>query len=371
MKEPKERIDELLVGECEIFARVRDRARRIASSNVKVLLTGESGVGKDVFARFLHAHSSRSNGGFIAVNCAGVAETLLESELFGHVKGSFTGAYKDKIGRLQLADRGTIFLDEVGEMSARMQALLLRFLENGEIHPVGSETALARVDVRIIAATNRDLGVMVDSGTFRRDLLYRIRVAHLHVPPLRERREDIPLLIHHFASRLGRRLRFTDEAMLALERYDWPGNIRELQSTVEQILLMVTGPVVALEDLAVELRRKGEAGVNHIGERRRQVGDLIFEQLVAGELSFWSEVRTLFLNRDLTRNDLRHVIRKALRATHGNYHAVLALFRLPEDDYKRFLNFLTTHDCLPNFREFRSGTTAVPALPAPPDLQKS
>src|SRR5688572_23142439 len=156
-----ESLESLIVGESDVIRKVRDRARRIAPSSVKVLITGESGVGKDVFARYLHKHSQRSSRPFVAVNCAGVTETLLESELFGHVKGSFTGAYRDKMGRLQLADTGTIFLDEIGEMSPRMQALLLRFLENGEIHPVGTDRALARVDVRVIAATNRDLTEMV------------------------------------------------------------------------------------------------------------------------------------------------------------------------------------------------------------------
>ena len=166
-------------------------AERAAAGMAKMLITGESGVGKDVVARHIHAHSKRRHREFVPVNCAGVTETLLESELFGHVKGSFTGAYRDKPGKLRLADGGTLFLDEVGEMSLRMQALLLRFLENGEIQAVGSDTARTSVDVRVIAATNRDLTELVEAGTFREDLLYRLRVIHLHVPPLRERIEDV------------------------------------------------------------------------------------------------------------------------------------------------------------------------------------
>src|SRR5437867_12281804 len=158
-------------------------AERAAASDAKVLITGESGVGKDVVARHIHANSSRSGAEFVAVNCAGVTETLLESELFGHVKGSFTGAYRDKVGKLRIAHRGTLFLDEIGEMSLRMQALLLRFLENGEIQAVGSDAAHQVADVRVLAATNRDLAEMVASGRFREDLLYRLRVIHLHVPP--------------------------------------------------------------------------------------------------------------------------------------------------------------------------------------------
>ena len=158
-------------------------AERAAKSPAKVLITGESGVGKDVVARFIHSQSSRKAAPFVAVNCAGLTETLLESELFGHVKGSFTGAYRDKKGKIQLAHRGTLFLDEVGEMSLRMKALLLRFLENGEIQAVGSDQPQAHLDVRVVAATNRNLTEHVAAGHFREDLLYRLRVIHLHVPP--------------------------------------------------------------------------------------------------------------------------------------------------------------------------------------------
>src|SRR6187200_3310011 len=187
-------------------------AERAAQSSAKVLITGESGVGKDVVARHIHSHSARKHAPFVAVNCAGVTETLLESELFGHVKGSFTGAYRDKRGKLRLAHRGTLFLDEVGEMSLRMQALLLRFLENGEIQAVGSDAARATVDVRVIAATNKNLTDMVSSGAFREDLLYRLRVIHLHVPSLRERVADIRPLAMHFFARSGRLVTLTDEA---------------------------------------------------------------------------------------------------------------------------------------------------------------
>ena len=178
-------------------------ADRAATSDGKVLITGETGVGKDLFARRIHARSRRRSHPFVAVNCAGLTESLLESELFGHVKGSFTGAYRDKPGKLQTAHRGTIFLDEVGEMSPRMQAMLLRFLENGEIQAVGADSRVMRLDVRVIAATNRNLPDMVAAGQFREDLLYRLRVIHIEVPPLRQRREDIEHLITHFIWRSG------------------------------------------------------------------------------------------------------------------------------------------------------------------------
>ena len=211
-------------------------ARRSAAGDAKVLITGESGVGKDVIARHIHASSKRARGPFIAVNCAGLTETLLESELFGHVKGSFTGAYRDKRGKLQMAHGGTLFLDEVGEMSLRMQALLLRFLETGEIQSVGAHEETTTVDVRVIAATNRNLPDRVAAGEFREDLLYRLRVIHIHVPPLRERRDDIPLLVQHLLKRAEHAVEVSEDAMQLLQRYRWPGNIRELQNVIEQAM---------------------------------------------------------------------------------------------------------------------------------------
>src|SRR5215204_2927776 len=208
------------------MAALIEAADRAAVSDGKVLITGESGVGKDLIARRIHSCSRRTNHPFVALNCAGLTESLLESELFGHVKGSFTGAYRDKLGKLQLAHRGTIFLDEIGEMSLRMQAMLLRFLESGEIQPVGSDGAPQWVDVRVVAATNRDLPAMVSKGEFREDLLYRIRVAHLHIAPLRERRDDIRPLIAHVVDRSGQAAVLTEPALAALEAYNWPGNIR-------------------------------------------------------------------------------------------------------------------------------------------------
>src|SRR6188474_2221002 len=188
-------------------------AARAAASEGKVLITGESGVGKDLVARHIHAHSRRAARPFVAVNCTAMTDSLLESELFGYVKGSFTGAYRDKAGKLQVAHRGTIFLDEVGEMTLRMQAMLLRFLENGEIQSVGGDGHATRVDVRVVAATNRNLSELIAAGQFREDLMYRLRVIHLEVPPLRERRDDIAPLVEHFVKATGRSVRFTAEAM--------------------------------------------------------------------------------------------------------------------------------------------------------------
>src|SRR4051794_27053894 len=184
-----------LIGTSAPVNELRDEIARVARSDAKILITGESGVGKEIVARAIGAASTRVGAAFVPVNCAGIPETLLESELFGHVKGSFTGAYRDKPGKLEMADNGTIFLDEIGEMTLRMQGLLLRFLETGEIQKVGAERVSKATNVRVIAATNRDLRELITQGQFREDLFYRINVLRLVVPPLRERREDIPVLV--------------------------------------------------------------------------------------------------------------------------------------------------------------------------------
>ena len=346
------------------MANIVAMAERAAVGDSKVLITGESGVGKDLIARCIHARSTRSRLPFIAVNCAGLTETLLESELFGHVKGSFTGAYRDKPGKLQLAHRGTLFLDEVGEMSLRMQALLLRFLENGEIQSVGSTASGVRVDVRVVAATNRNLADLIAAGRFREDLLYRLRVIHLHVPPLRERPEDIRLFVAHFFESAARRVTITDDAMRVLERYRWPGNVRELQNVIEQSLWLSASDVIDVDQLPVAIRATGPITIT-TRERRCQVPDELYQALVDGGYSFWDHIYPLFLARDITRHDLRELVRRGLAVTRGNYRMLLKLFGMSSRDYKRFLNFLAAHDCRADFREFRNGVAEVRRRPEP------
>jgi len=354
-----------------LMAALIEAADRAAISDGKVLITGESGVGKDLIARRIHSRSRRTNHPFVPVNCAGLTESLLESELFGHVKGSFTGAYRDKLGKLQTANRGTIFLDEVGEMSLRMQAMLLRFLENGEIQAVGSDTRQSTVDVRVIAATNRNLPDLIAAGQFREDLLYRLRVIHLEVPPLRLRRDEIPVLVNHFITRTHRRASFTAEAMEALCRYRWPGNVRELQNVVEQSMWLSRGDLVDLAQLP-ELIRVPAQPIRPTRERRVQIADELYAALVNGGYSFWDHIYPLFLSRDITRHDMRELVRKGLSTTRGNYRQLLKLFGMANQDYKRFLNFLAAHDCGADFRAFRHGTAEpqrpprliLPPLPA-------
>jgi len=348
-----------LIGKSQQLVELRDEIARVASSDAKVLLTGESGVGKELVARAIHRQSRRANGPFVAMNCAGLPETLLESELFGHVKGSFTGAYRDKAGKLELGDRGTVFMDEVGEMTLRMQGLLLRFLETGELQKVGSERGGRAVDVRVVAATNRDLRRLIAEGKFREDLFYRLNVIHLVVPPLRDRREDVPVLVEYFVSRLDhglgrdRQLRVDPDAMNALVRYSWPGNVRELENVVERIGLKAQSNVATLHDLPLELQSNGGVSLRPKGERRRTVADDLYKRLREERQSFWTAVYPLYMQREITRDHVRDVVRKGLEEARGNYRIVAKLFNLQPDDYKKFLNFLRKHQCQLPFKEYR------------------
>jgi two-component system response regulator AtoC len=225
----------------------------VADSSATVLIHGESGTGKELLAKTIHALSKRNDKPFIVVDCGALPETLLESELFGHVKGAFTGAVANKRGLFQEADGGTIFLDEIADTTPVFQAKLLRVLQEGEIKPVGG-TKTIKVDVRIISATNKDLAELVKAGSFRRDLYYRLAVLPLYVPPLRDRREDIPLLAEHFIARSCKRhhqarRHMSDQGMRALSKAPWPGNVRELQHSIERAVVTTTGPTIACQDL--------------------------------------------------------------------------------------------------------------------------
>jgi DNA-binding NtrC family response regulator len=348
-----------IVWASQAMSTLMQSAAEVGACDAKVLLGGETGAGKDVVARYLHASSARADRPLVTVNCAAVSETLLESELFGHTRGSFTGAYRDKVGQIQRAHHGTLFLDEVGEMSPRMQALLLRFLENGEIQPVGADRPQTSVDVRVIAATNVDLDDRVAAGRFRSDLLYRLRVIYLRVPPLRDRRDDIPVLIQHFLERASRRVSVSDAAMQLLVDSYWPGNVRELRNVVEQVVARARGDVILPAHLPPGFGTRTLGGRGNV-ERRQQVADELYQALVSGQCSFWDDIHPLFLMRDITRDDLRDLVRRGLARTRGNYRALLLLFGLPQEDYKRFLNFLTTHQCGVDFRLFRGEEQGEP-----------
>jgi transcriptional regulator with GAF, ATPase, and Fis domain len=359
-------------------------ARCVARSDAKVLITGESGVGKELVARYIHEHSSRSRRPLVTVNCAGVPESLLESELFGHVRGSFTDAHRDRRGLLEMADGGTIFLDEVGEMSLRMQALLLRFLETGEIQRVGSDQYKTTVDVRVISATNRDLIERTREREFREDLYYRLNVVHLVVPPLRDRRDDIAPLFEHYVRALAEQNRLpacelTSESRMFLESASWPGNVRELRNVAERVALRYAGRTVSLGDLRSQMGRNKSSAptaaarmddADAVARSHQALARAYYERMTLGHESFWTTVYQPFMLRDVTRETVRAIIRLALAEARGNYRIVLQMFNLPASDYKRFLSFLQKHECRVPFQLFREmpssahGSNTVSCRPA-------
>ena len=359
-----------LIGISAQTREIDEEIRRAARSDAKILLTGESGVGKEVVARLVHRYSVRHARPFVAINCAGVPDSLLESELFGHVRGSFTGAYRDKPGLFEQAHGGTIFMDEVGEMSLRMQALLLRFLEDGDIHRVGADRRSGTVNVRVVAATNRVLLDRIAAGAFREDLYYRLNVIHLVIPPLRDRRDDIDPLVQHFLQIFSGKYGgvvpvLALEVWEALRVYDWPGNVRELKNVMERIIVRSRGGIVTLADLPAVIPALGHADVpvpalaspvtplGAAAALARPHAQQLYDRIVDRRESFWSTVYTPFMARDLTRDDVRMLVSAGLQHTRGNYKMLLELFNMEPTDYKRFLNFLRKHQCHMPFQQFR------------------
>ena len=259
-----------LVGRSTKLREVVDTIDRVARANTTVLITGESGTGKEMIVAALHDASPRAQGPLVTVNCGAIPESLLESELFGHAKGAFTGAIAARAGRVTAAEKGTLFLDEVGELPLQLQVKLLRLLQQREYSPVGDDRIL-RCDIRVVAATNRDLEEEVRKGRFRQDLYYRLNVIHLHLPPLRERVEDLELLALHFlrtsAVRTGRTdlLGFTEDAIGLLKGYEWPGNVRALENAIERAVLLAAGPLITVTDLPERIRTGTREGPSSRG----------------------------------------------------------------------------------------------------------
>ena len=248
----------LMIGEHPLIQKITQLVRKVATTDATILIMGESGTGKELVARAVHALSPRVDRPFIPVNCGAIPAELLESEMFGHERGAFTGAIGQRAGMFQLANGGTIFLDEVGEMSATLQVKLLRVLQDREIRPVGADRVF-KVDVRVLAASNKDLAAEVEEGNFREDLFYRLQVIPIVMPPLRERRSDIPLLTSHFLDkhnrkRSGRPARIVEEAMVHLWEYDWPGNVRELENLLERLVILTEDGRIGLENLPPNIR---------------------------------------------------------------------------------------------------------------------
>jgi transcriptional regulator with PAS, ATPase and Fis domain len=365
-----------LTGKSAKIQTLQEDIELAARSDAKVLITGESGTGKEVAARLIHASSLRRGRPLVAINCAGIPETLLESELFGHERGAFTGAVRDRGGLLEAGHRGTAFLDEVGEMTLRMQGTLLRFLETGEIQRVGSDRRNASIDVRIIAATNRNLLDRVAANEFRLDLYYRLNVIHLTTPALRERPEDIPSLLDRFIAQYCRTYgvdapQFSSEVMSAFQAYDWPGNVRELKNVAERLVITRSGRCIGLSDLPFAGSQPAAAAVAVQGAERpaeHRVDGLVSRMISGGE-SFWSVVYEPFMARDLTRDDVRAVIRRGLEESRGSYKVLMRSFNLEERDYKRVLNFLRKHECHVAFQPYRTGMAFTIPKPGPSAAQ--
>jgi DNA-binding NtrC family response regulator len=350
-----------------------------ARSNPKVLIVGETGTGKEVVARRIHALGARRTGPFVSLNCSGIPETLLESELFGHVRGSFTDAHRDKRGIIRQAEGGTLFLDELGEMSLRMQALLLRFVETGEIQQVGADRPAGRANVRLMTATHRDLNQQIRAGAFRQDLYYRLNVVQIQVPSLRARSSDVPQLMEYWLSRAAEfhgtvRPAISGEAMRVLVAYSWPGNVRELRNIAERLALHRERRAVSVADLPVEITREVPSGghdrpiaiqspvpnaspaaadagaANRLQEAAVQ---RLWQRMESGA-DFWTAVAEPFRAHEITRADLAALIDRGLRSTVGNYRALLQVFNLPMTDYKRFHAFLSQHGCHLPVRAYRT-----------------
>jgi two-component system nitrogen regulation response regulator GlnG len=329
-----------MIGRCPAMQAIYKQIGRVAPQDVTVLVLGESGTGKELVARAIYHYSKRSAGPFLAINCAAIPENLLESELFGHEKGAFTGADRKRIGKFEQASGGTLFLDEIGDMTPLTQTKILRVLQGQEFERVGGNEPI-RADVRVIAATNRDLERMVAEGTFRGDLYYRLNVYTIRIPPLRDRGEDLPQLVNHFVRRFGRDLgkevrEVSPEAVDVLRRYPWPGNVRELQSVVKQTLLETTGRVVLPEFLPATVR-KGETGST--GEAAFDFGGLtayVEDQLKGGSTSLYADYQRL-TDRYLLTLVLRHTggnlsgASRALGITRATLRAKLAALGLKAD----------------------------------------
>jgi DNA-binding NtrC family response regulator len=335
---------------------LRQDIERAARCTAKVLITGETGAGKEVVARCIHHQSSRSKRPFAAVNCSGITETLLESELFGHVRGSFTDAHRDSPGLIRQAQGGTLFLDELGEMSLRMQAMLLRFADTGEMQPVGALGVMHGCDVRLITATNRDLQALIETGAFRQDLFYRVNVIAIFVPPLRDHAEDVPDLLQHYLQRASSTHgmmtpQIDPSALDALIAYSWPGNVRELRNVTERLVLEDFQRPVTAEDLRFSSMAQHDAAIAAVTAESSRTEPL-WEQFEAGK-DFWTVVYQPFKHRELTRRDVTELIHDGLSKTAGSYRNLLALFNLPAADYKRFHAFLRQQNCNLDVRRYR------------------
>jgi DNA-binding NtrC family response regulator len=345
-----------IVGQTESIRKLRERIASVGASPLDVLIWGESGTGKELVARALHCTSARSKKSFLPVDCGSLSDSLVESEFFGYRKGAFTGATEDRKGLMETADGGTLFLDEVANLPVRLQVKLLRVLQEREVRRVGDPVA-RKINIRVIAATNRDLQEEVRQGTFREDLYYRLKVTEIQVPPLRERLEDIPLLLDEYlgqeAQKSSKAMKsFSPRALELLKRYRYPGNVRELINATVSGYYAAPGNVIEVEHLPGEIRRERVAEPQALQVEVHS--SQIYKSIRAGKGSFDDMLRTPFKNRKLAREVVLGVIQQALRETQGRYREALGLLGVPEKDYYSTMSFLKRHGCCADFRPFRS-----------------
>jgi DNA-binding NtrC family response regulator len=341
------------VGQSPTLQQILQEVRRIQNAaTISVLITGESGTGKELIARAIHFGSPRTQGPFLPVNCAAIPETLAEASFFGHSRGAFTGATNARKGYFELAHGGTLFLDEIGDLPVELQAKLLRVLDDGIVTPVGGTHAI-KVDVRVLAATNADLPSRIAAGTWRQDLFYRLAGFMVTVPPLRDRPEDIPLLVDHFlkllASEMGfRPPKIAAEASASLRSYRYPGNVRELKNLVERALMASGGATIHAVHLKFgSMPASGDLGGSPAGklevtphERARLTADTCLRRMREENEDFWTVVHEPFMERELNRQQVRQIIAEGLAQTGGSYKDLLGLFRVRMDDYLKFMDFL-------------------------------
>jgi DNA-binding NtrC family response regulator len=358
-----------MVGHDTVLADAQRDLVRFAQAESPVLVTGETGTGKELFARALYLLCARASKPFVCVNCAQYSEgQLLASELFGHKRGSFTGAVADQRGIFENANGGVVFLDEIAEMSLDAQAMLLRTLSEGEVLPVGESDA-RQVDVRTIAATSRNLREMIAEGRFRKDLFYRLRFLQIAIPPLRDRGADWRLICAHHLEHLSRQRGTTkhlsDASLARLDTYPWPGNVRELQSVVETAYCFADGTVIEPEHFEhlLEWPESTTPAVSPAPARRpsaflndelppSQASDATrFARMTTGRETFWDVVHFPFLDREISRSEVRAVIDRGLRTTRGSYKNLLPLFQVDDHDYSKFMDFLRHHRLKPDHPE--------------------
>jgi transcriptional regulator with PAS, ATPase and Fis domain len=321
-----------MIGKSEEMQMLRERVRAAARVSGAVLITGESGSGKELVARAIHELSERGRAKFVAVDCGALPDDLIESELFGHRRGAFTTALSDKPGLFEEANGGTLFLDEIANTSRRFQAKLLRVLQDKYLRRLG-DVVMRKLDLRVISATNCELVALVRRGEFREDLYYRLNVFPIQVPPLRRRIDDIPLLVDYL---LRGRKKISEKAIGKLMTHNFPGNIRELENIIEAALCVASSAVIQTDDIILPDEVPSEQPA---------------EDLIVG--NFWDSVARPFAERLITRTQMERVIRNGLERTRGSYRKMLPLLRMPDSDYKRFMDFLRRHHCIIDFREYR------------------